>query len=342
MTLLVGITSFLSVLWFNYFDTGIEHQALPMAYVASPRVIALQLEPHTVNYAQQHAYNPSWLDGQQAMGQDTWVVRGWQKLGTLVSPAQSLLYRFDRYTNPPAHIASLDRSSNYRIQSDHDLNYHHPQHPKAVHRKSQPVDTAEVRPGKRLWPLQHTLYLELPEPLISGQTYQIQVLGLAKRSIAPISFEYQPDSHTSEAIHVSHIGFRPDDPIKVGFLSTWMGTGGKLDYPEGLPFRVVHKASNQTIFRGKTTLRKHSDEIEDPRGRTYTLTNVYQLDFSPLKQPGQYHLCVEGIGCSMPFPIADTAWQDAFYIAARGFYPQRSGIALGPLNDLALSIPTMA
>lgn len=330
MALLVGMVSFLAVVWFNYSDMGVEHQVLPMAYAVSPRVIALQFEPHTVTYAQQHPYRSSWLDGQQVIGQDLWVVRGWQRLGTLVSPTQNILYPFDRYTNLPVNIASLDRPNNYRIQSDQDLHYQDSLHPKAVHRKSQPVDTAELRPGRRRWPLRHTLYLELPESLVSGQTYQIQVLGLASRSIAPISFQYQPGDQISEAIHVSHIGFRPDDPIKVGFLSTWMGTGGKLDYPEGLPFRVVNEASNQAIFWGKTTLRKRSDEIEDPRGRTYTLANVYQLDFSLVNQPGQYHLCVEGIGCSMAFPIADTAWQDAFYIAARGFYHQRSGIALGP------------
>ncbi len=45
---------------------------------------------------------------------------------------------------------------------------------------------------------------------------------------APITF--------SEAVHVSHVGWRPDDPGKIGYLSCWTDTGGGLTYPNNMGF----------------------------------------------------------------------------------------------------------
>ena len=195
-------------------------------YSVSPTIIALQIEPNTVTYAQQTSYQPSWFDRQERSRQNTWIVRGGRTLGTLISPNQNVLYPFDHYT--PAAIDSqwLSQSTSYRLQSSGDTNYQRPLAPVAVYRKSKPVDVAQVNRQRRLWPLRHTFYLSLPKPLVAGQTYQIQFIGRAGQ--APLTFAYQPDRQRSEAVHVSHIGFRPDDPRKLGFLSTWLGTGGIL------------------------------------------------------------------------------------------------------------------
>ena len=109
-----------------------------------------------------------------------------------------------------------------------------------------------------------------------------------------------------------------------------VGNWGNLSYTVGSPFHLIDERTNKTVFSGSISLRRRDDDIEDARGRTYTLTDVYQLDFSAFDQLGQYHLCVEGVGCSISFAIADDVWQSAFAVAAKGFYYQRSGIALQP------------
>ena len=52
----------------------------------------------------------------------------------------------------------------------------------------------------------------------------------------------------SDAVHVTHLGFRPDDPAKVAFLSTWMGNGGGLKYKQGLVFRVINPRTGRVVF----------------------------------------------------------------------------------------------
>ena len=53
------------------------------------------------------------------------------------------------------------------------------------------------------------------------------------------AFVYTPAELRSEAVHASHLGFRPDDAVKVAFLSCWLGDGGGLAYDEGLPFQLL-------------------------------------------------------------------------------------------------------
>ncbi|NER84485.1 MAG: hypothetical protein F6K42_34165 [Leptolyngbya sp. SIO1D8] len=251
-------------------------------------------------------------------------------MGNLVGPNQHTLYSFDRYREPHINLDELEKATHYYIQSNSDPRYQQSLNPVAVYRKSKPLDVAQVGRQKKRWPMHHTFYLELPTPLIADQTYQIQFLDSENLTDISLTFHHQPDRQLSEAIHVSHIGFRPDDPVKVGFLSSWLGTGGHLHYPEKLLFQLVDDQTNMAVFSGETTLRKQHNAIEDARDRTYTLTDVYQLNFSQFDQPGQYRLCVEDIGCSFSFPIAENTWQTAFHISAKGFYHQRSGIALNP------------
>lgn len=301
-------------------------------YVVAPNIIAIEIEPESVTYATQTPYQPHSLDRQRVVPRkNPWVIRGWKTIGSLVGRDQNLIYGFDQYS-PQIRMREkwLDSPRNYSVQGDSDRNYQQFVTPTAVYRKSKPVDTARVGHRRTRWPMKHIIYLDLPFPLIDGQDYTIKFAKQHGRQIELLKFQYAPLRQTSEAVHVSQIGFRPDDSLKVGFLSTWMGTGGSLRYSEELKFDLFDELTNQSIFSGNVRLRKRGDEIEDDRGQKYTLTNVYELDFSSFNQVGHYRLCVQNIGCSKGFVIASNVWQSAFYTAVRGFYHQRSGIALGP------------
>ncbi len=296
--------------------------------VISPEIVMVSMRQGDVTHARQVPYQPEPQDRLETSGSDTWLMRQGQALGTLVGPNQDILYGFDRYTETSFNADRASQPRSYRIQSQNDPGYRQPATPNEVYRKSKPVDLARTgRDGDLRWAMEHRFYLRLPTPLTPGKTYKIELIGQGRPSL---NLTYQPDRQLSEAVHISAVGFRPDDPVKVGFLSSWMGTGGGLSYPEGLSFQVIDEANQQTVFTGEARRRHRSGDIEDARDRTYTLADVDQLDFSDLNQPGRYRLCVDTVGCSNSFAIADDAWQQAFHLAARGFYHQRSGIALGP------------
>jgi endoglucanase len=52
------------------------------------------------------------------------------------------------------------------------------------------------------------------------------------------------------------------------------------------------------------------------------------MDFSDFQTQGDYQVVVDGVGTSYTFAIGEKTWEDAFSVSARGFYHQRSGIAL--------------
>ncbi|MCG9884013.1 MAG: glycoside hydrolase family 9 protein [Cyanobacteria bacterium] len=201
---------------------------------------------------------------------------------------------------------------------------------RAVYRKSMPTDSARIGPWSFAWPVEHRIYLKLGEPLQPGQTYRLRypTATEGEETQAEITFRYDPRRDRSEAVRVSQLGFRPDDPLKVGYLSEWAGSGGGLSFPTDLSFWVKDR-DHVRHWNGKIQLAKGADQAEDPY-RNYTGTPVYRMDFSGLDRPGRYRLCVETVGCSFEFEIGDRVWETAFGTAMQGFLHQRSGIALGP------------
>ncbi|NRA39291.1 MAG: glycoside hydrolase family 9 protein, partial [Planctomycetes bacterium] len=141
------------------------------------------------------------------------------------------------------------------------------------------------------------------------------------------SFTIDYKKSRSEAVHASHIGYRPSDPAKIGFLSYWSGTGGALSYSEGMVFSLVNTKTQENVFSGKTTLRMTKDKTSygtHAKGKNYTLTDVYVCDFSAFKTAGNYVLSVDGVGCSFPFDISRDAWTVATKNSLRGFFHQRA------------------
>jgi endoglucanase len=294
--------------------------------LVAPDIIGITIHAGHAEYGRQIPYKPHPNDRVDRKTHQRWVRRGGEFLGSLVGKDEKLLYTPDRRVGPTLDTAWADRPDSYRISSPDDPAFHEPTRPTAVHRKSKPTDFARVDAWRMEAPMEHVLYLRLPKPLTVGKRYAITFSG---QRLAEQSFQLDPATLRSEAVHVSHLGFRPDDPVKVAFLSCWLGSGGPLDYREGLPFRVVD-SGGKAVFQGTTRLAKSATEPEDAYKRNHNGTDVYLLDFSSVTRPGTYRVTVEGIGCSDPFPIADDVWRRAFVVSARGVYHQRSGIELGP------------
>ena len=316
------------------FEDGPKASAV---YALSPNVLAIEVPAPRVSLGQQQMYTPQANDVLRQIGRRTHVERNGTVVGVLSGANQDILYTYDKVESSQFNVAAADSSTSYLISSRGDANYASAMLPTAVFRKTKPDAYAETTPisarqksrghGQQEWPAKHTLYLTLPSPLAAGQKYELTFPGLG---LASVEYEHQPEQNRTEAVHVSQIGFRPDDPFKVGYMSTWMGNGGGLDFPDALPFYLIDEQTQTRAYEGTALLTRPQAQSEDPRGRDYTLTEVHRLDFSDFSQPGSYRLCVYSIGCSFPFEISNAVWQDAFFTAARGFYHQRSGIEIGP------------
>jgi endoglucanase len=301
--------------------------SVSQAYLVKPDILALQIHSGQIIHGKQVPYQKQFGDQvkePRPVGDD-WVSRRGQELGALVGKQRNILHTYDQVTGARLDTAWADHTTSYRITSSNDSSYRSGITPTAVFRKSKPTDMARIGQWKFDFPIAHTLYLKLPSALKPGKTYQINFSG---GTVESLSFKYEPNVTRSEAVHVSQLGFRPDDAAKVAFLSTWMGSGGKVEYPNGLGFSLIDEKTNQAVYSGKSVLSKASTQSEGVENRNYTLTDVHLLDFTPMQKPGRYRVCVEQVGCSLSFQIGQNVWQQAFYVSVRGLYHQRSGIEL--------------
>jgi endoglucanase len=178
--------------------------------------------------------------------------------------------------------------------------------------------------------LTHTLYLRLPAPLAEGGSYTLTVrdavTGAGDREHA---FAMKAASLRSESIHVTQVGFLPGT-AKRGFLSAWAGTLGGLDLAPAAAagFAIVDQAG-KAVLKGPVALRRPAAETgDDAYKNNYQRCDVYEFDFSELRQPGLYRAVIPGLGCSFPFRIGPDAFREAYRTTTRGLYYQRCGCAL--------------
>lgn len=296
---------------------------------AAPDVLSLYIQHGQVLHGRQTPYKAIPLLDRidQKNGQHRWVIRGNKAIGSLVGRSNDILFNFDQFSDTPVNLQDLVRADAYQLSSPDDPAYRVAQSPTAVYRKSRPTDMAQTGLWEFSWPMEHRLYLQLPHPLKEGAQYRIEHRNNALPAQA---YRHTSLQNPSEAIHVSQVGFRPDDPVKVGFMSLWRGDGGGQSYPANLRFHLIDQQSGKSQFSGSVRLSLSAKQAEDNSGRNYNLADVWQMDFAQFRQPGKYRLCVESVGCSGVFSISASAWQDAFHVSVRGLLHQRSGIALGP------------
>ena len=293
--------------------------AIPIThlYTVSENTLALRIETGELVRGRQVVYSAEPGD---AVKKEGWVLRNGEFIGQLVPDTPNMIWLADQYSGSKLNTSCVDNLDNYQITTGDGTQIT----PQAVYRKSNISAMAETAPWKFEWPMTHTIFIELPERLVVDQTYQISFNG---NGLQDSNFVYRPQQTRSEAVQVSHLGFDPDDPAKVAFLSTWMGSGGGLDYPEGKAFWLLDVTTGNKVYEGKTALSQSKD-YRDRQDRNHNETDVFIMDFSDFSIPGQYQVYVDGVGTSYEFEIGENTWRDAFYISARGMYHQRSGVAL--------------
>lgn len=296
--------------------------------LAAPDTLSVTIRDGAVRYGRQTAYIAQAGDKVEENRLVRVLIRDGTAVGALGGKGKVTLLPFDNVTKGTLDAGALQDPMSFRLISGIDAAYKAGLAPRNVYRKTHPDDIGRTGPWDFSSSSIHVLYLRLPHPLTEGSTYTLSFPGLP---LKPYRFAMKSDHLVSEAIHVSQIGFRPDDPAKVAFVSCWMGDGGGILYPVGMPFRVVDADTGVTVYKGTLALSKAKDDLtEDLFKRNYNGTNVYIADFSAVERHGRYVIVLAGVGCSRAFRIAPDVWYAPFRASVRGLYHQRSGIALGP------------
>ena len=313
-------------------------------YVApvAPDILALTLQERWTTPGGQMPYEPrdgdeirtdenshqrlSWDNGEPALVGTRTVWRDAnddgraEKLGTLVDGGTTV--RFDAQVHGTQITQeTLTEPRAYRLRAGEA----EPQNPEAVYLKSKPLERAD----NGQCPVRHIVYLKLAQPLQPGAEYAVSLWGVNARQPL-VTYTHQPRRARSEAVHASHIGYRPDDPFKRAYLSTWLGTGGRLSYGVN-QFELLDDETGESVYTGAVELGMSADDVEmlQPEAN-HTRTDVYYLDFHEFATPGTYRAFVPGVGVSYPFPIGDAGWTEAFRTSMHGLLCHRSGIDLGP------------
>ncbi|MEL6602369.1 MAG: glycoside hydrolase family 9 protein [Cyanobacteria bacterium J06614_10] len=296
-------------------------------HAVSSDVIALRIETGDITRGRQEKYVRQPGDeivvkpSNKKYKRDNRVVKRDGKFVGMLLENDTIIRTPDTLTGPELDEAWAKQASNYSINGVT---------PTAVYMKSKPGASARVgivgssEPLSRYdFAMEHTVYLKLPKAMTAGESYKLDFKG---DELEDLLFEYAPEKVRSEAVHVSHVGFQPEDPAKVAFLSTWMGPKGKgLSYEEGQKFWLVNRAGKK-VYEGEIELSKAQHQAEDFLGKNYNGTDVYMADFSDFTQKGEYKVVVEDVGTSFSFKIDDKAWEDAFQIHMEGLFNQRSGL----------------
>lgn len=250
------------------------------------------------------------------------VYRKGARLGYLAVNAK-MLKPEDKVTGQDLSVETVDEPAAYRIVGMDDPAWTEPAAPASVSWKRKPNAFQSKA-------FDVHVFLKLSRSLAEGKRYRIEFPGVNFRQTS-VEYVHTPSRTRSEAVHVSAIGFRPDDPFKRAWLSLWLGTGGAHRYPDSLRFYLLDDATGKQVFDGAAQLLRRADDRETFKaGRNYSKTDVLDLDFSAFRTPGRYRVYVEGIGCSYPFDIADDVWLRGFQLSMRGLLHHRSGIELGP------------
>ena len=271
------------------------------------------------------------------------------EIGTIVGPDGAFLLTVDRYeasgfqdlfvrTNSADEVsnAAIDQIADWSVEVNGEI-----VEIADLFRKSKIAESARLDGFQRGFVQEHVIHLDLGRAVNDGDEITITAPGgLLDGETVVIDTR----GTRSDAVHVNQVGFAPDDVSKIAVLSTWLGVEvdrpenaqqfqNGVEYEAGTAFHVVDAATNERVFTGEIELLVSAEALntKDNGGRTpvnLAAADTWLMDFSALSDPGTYVVEVEGIGTSYEFEIAEDVWTDLFVTGARGFYHQRSGIAL--------------
>jgi hypothetical protein len=218
--------------------------------------------------------------------------------------------------------AEAQQAALWQISSPDDKSFATTQ-PLNVWRKSKPMNTDHTLTSE----LDHWLFLQLPQPMKQGCTYQVNIPQGIGADQEKVSVIFDVWNSQSEAIHVNIIGYSPAETIHAADLYQWLGDGGQRDYRhwEGRKVYIYNVKTKKKQNVGTVKFWKSAADAAQEAGKKALIgTDVWNIDFKATT-PGRYRLVVEDVGCSMDFDIASDIYFQPFRYSVRGYYYMRLG-----------------
>lgn len=226
----------------------------------------------------------------------------------------------------PTPTAAVDGIGSWRITSTDDPSWGSVT-PGQIWRKSKIIDRALNGPYAELAApvMQHRIYFGLPKPMAAGKSYTVRFTHPVSAGLSfTVTHQHRPQTNWTECLHISQEGYHPDEPVKLFFVSQWMGHSFQGGTPyityDDLPFQVVN-GNNAVVLQG----RLQSDSaLTDRFGTGATAENLayapsWKGDISALRTPGtSYRICIPDIGVSYPFAITREKWHRLTAMTTRG------------------------
>ena len=265
------------------------------------------------------------------------IQRGGRPYGHLIGRDHRQVVPFDafRQTNLSAFVepasgslsggVPADRPTSYAIS----LNGGSGQRPAEVSRKVKILESGYTAPNTYRSVTRHTIYMKLPRPVTAGQTVEVK---FGPDLSSSIEVKFDPFQLESDAIHVSRVGYAHGSGPKFGYYSAWMGKPGLTSAngrreaafkpAEPPEFLILAHPSNRIVHSG--VMSQNVSMLK----RDLDQTLVFRADFSAVEEPGAYKMVIKNVGVSKVFSISQHHWSELFKHGMKGFYHQRSGVAL--------------
>ena len=170
--------------------------------------------------------------------------------------------------------------------------------------------------------LRHRLHVRLAQP-IDGASATVRLPGFETAPQGDVA----DDSYTP-AVRLGELGWGGADE-KLGYVTVWTGFGEPIADIDGATARILDAVTGEEAL--SVTGRRFQQPQEQGELWRGDLTGAPTtiFDFSELAAPGEYRLCIDGLGCSLSFEITtDGPWQTLTSTVARALFHQRSGIEL--------------
>ena len=153
--------------------------------------------------------------------------------------------------------------------------------PQNVYRKSKPMNMDHTLTTE----LDHWLFLQLPQSMRQGCTYQVNIPASLGSDQATATVKYDIWSSQSEAVHVNILGYSPTEMTKAADLYMWLGDGGQRDYKafEGKKVWLYNVNSGKKLKAGTVRFWLPSTASTNEAGKKNLVgTDVWNVDFKEI------------------------------------------------------------
>jgi len=198
------------------------------------------------------------------------------------------------------------------------------QAPVAIHRYSVPWDEGKAQTATQpnTYPVvvRHRIYLHLAAPLQDGTTYAVT------GPYGSQSIVFGSRTTFCESIKVNQAGYSDRATSRWAVFGAYLGNGGSLRLNPFPGYQVIDEKTGNVVFSG-TVAREFDDTAVSATAPT-SGEWVYRMPLDAVPAGGPYFVSVPGCGRSRSFGIGQEYTRKAAYVATRGLYHQRCGIAL--------------